>query len=101
MAVSGTSQRTNTSVGMIARRDSHPRNQAWWSWVKAATAAMLLGVPVRATSSVTKSTQGVAHAARIGQCGQVVGEGTEDLEEFRVGACDNVFHEGWSGVLRG
>ncbi len=43
--------------------------------------------------------QGVAHAARvarIGQGGQVVGEGAQGGQEFRVGACDNVWHEGCS-----
>ena len=41
--------------------------------------------------------QGVTHAppvARIGQLGQLVGEGAQGLQEGGVVACDNVFHEG-------
>ncbi len=40
--------------------------------------------------------QGVAHAARvarIGQCGQMVGEGAQGGQAFPVGACDNVLHD--------
>ena len=44
-----------------------------------------------------KHGQGVTHTprvARIGQRGQLVGEGAQGLQEFRVGACNNVVHEG-------
>ena len=38
----------------------------------------------------------MAYAARIGQHGQLVGEGAQGFQEFRVGACSNVVHEGCS-----